>query len=68
MSDDAKDEAEEGDWLLARYFKLHLHPSELRISNNIAIEGEASLHITWGRRILRLIVTDVTNLKSCRRG
>jgi hypothetical protein len=42
MSDDAKDEAEEEDWRLAKYFKLHLHPAELRSSYNIATEGETS--------------------------
>jgi hypothetical protein len=44
MSDDAKDEAEEEDWRLARYFKLHLHPAELRTSHNLATEGETSSH------------------------
>src|SRR6266849_1044632 len=43
MSDDAKDEAEEDGWLLARYFRLHLHPAELRTSHSIATEGEAHL-------------------------
>ena len=43
MSDDAKDEAEEDGWLLARYFKLHLHPAELRTSHSIATEGKAHL-------------------------
>jgi len=39
MSDDARDEAEEDDWRLVRYFKLLLHPAELRTSHNIAVEG-----------------------------
>jgi hypothetical protein len=48
MSDDAKDEAKEEDWRLARCFKLHLHPAELQESHNIATEGETSSH--WNRR------------------
>jgi hypothetical protein len=42
MSDDAKDEAEEEDWRLARHFKLHLHPAELRTSHNVVTEGKTS--------------------------
>jgi len=44
MSEDAKDEAEEDGWRLARHFKLHLHPAELRTSHNIATEGGVSQH------------------------
>ena len=47
MSDDAKDEAEEEGWRLVRYFKLHLHPAELRTSYNIATGCETSSH--WNR-------------------
>jgi hypothetical protein len=43
MSEDAKDDAEEDDWQLARYFKLHLHPVELRANQNIATEGETKI-------------------------
>jgi hypothetical protein len=48
MCEDAKDEAEEEDWRLARYFKLHLHPAELRTSHNVATEGETSSY--WNGR------------------
>jgi len=44
MSEDAKEEAEEDGWRLARHFKLHLHPAELRASHNIATEGGVSQH------------------------
>jgi len=47
MSEDAKDEAEEEGWRLARHFKLHLHPAELRTSRNIATEGGVSQHNNW---------------------
>lgn len=45
LSDDAKDEAEENDWRLARFFKLHLHPTDLRISQNITTDGELPTHL-----------------------
>lgn len=61
MSDDAKDEAEEENWILARSFKLHLHPAELRTSHNIATEGEASSNITFQCRTLRLVCVGTTN-------
>ena len=47
-SEDARDEAEENGWRLARFFKLNLHPAELRVSYNINTEGEYSTTHKYG--------------------
>lgn len=41
ITSDAKDDAEEEGWELAQYFKLHLHPYELRTQNNLETQGKA---------------------------
>lgn len=36
---DAQDDADDGGWELARHFKLHLHPYELRTKDNLETQS-----------------------------
>jgi predicted small integral membrane protein len=37
-SPEVEDEAREKQWQLAKYFKLHLHPAELRVNHDLKVE------------------------------
>ncbi|QRV92570.1 heat shock protein 70 kDa 12A [Ceratobasidium sp. AG-Ba] len=38
LSYKAKEEAEDNSWQLARHFKLHLHPSDMKAKNNLQLD------------------------------
>ncbi|CAE7229260.1 unnamed protein product [Rhizoctonia solani] len=50
-SDEMEDNAEDQNWLLAKHFKLHLHPNELRTRDNLHVETGFCMETRSGHAI-----------------
>ncbi|KAG8737707.1 hypothetical protein FRC10_007906 [Ceratobasidium sp. 414] len=58
LSYKAKEDAEDNNWQLAKHFKLHLHPSDLKTKHNIELDPELSQLALPNGVALRQIYSD----------
>lgn len=47
LSPHAEEEAEDKDWKLAKYFKLHLHPADLTAKHGLELERKWFETFQW---------------------
>jgi hypothetical protein len=40
LSHRAEEEAEDNGWFLAKHFKLHLHPDDMKAKHELKLDGE----------------------------
>ncbi|CAE6437535.1 unnamed protein product [Rhizoctonia solani] len=59
-SDEMEDNAEDQNWLLAKHFKLHLHPNELRTRDNLHVAWTSKSEVFWYRNFCLSADSEIT--------